>query len=597
LVFGWNRKPRDDAPKRTRLDVTPAPRPEVVADPASDDLSARKGLRLVELARRAGDKDEPKTLSAALERMNEAEETLRAIGAGEVDAFVIADEKGRRVFTLSTADRLYRMFVENMRDGAATLSADGLILYANQRLAELLSCTKEQLVGSSFATFVSGDFTIALEDARSAGSLGAAVQLELIDGDGAAVPVLVGAARLNIDGDVLDCVTLTDRRAQKELEQQLRHAQRMEAIGSLAGGIAHDFNNMLTVILGHSSVLLQEMPDAASREAVEKIDQAAGSASELTAQLLAFSRQQIMQPEVTNANDVVTETLTMLDRLLGEDILLQQRLDPELGSILVDRSQLGQVVLNLAVNGRDAMPEGGTLSIQTGNVELDRAYAAEHRDVVPGRYVLLQVSDTGTGMSEETRNRVFDPFFTTKESGTGLGLATVYGIIKQSDGHASVYSEPGIGTTFKVYFPTTNAPVTPALQPTLDISPEGDETILLVEDNAEIRVLVSRLLEGYGYTVLTAEDGPTAIALVADEQTPRIDLLLTDVVMPRMNGREVAEILVASLPGLQVLFTSGYPSDITLQHGISEGRTAFIQKPYHVDELARKIRGVLAGDA
>jgi two-component system cell cycle sensor histidine kinase/response regulator CckA len=577
--------------------MTPGLRPVVVADPASEDLSARIGLRLVELARRAGDEDKPTTLSAALERMNEAEETLRAIGAGEVDAFVIADEKGRRVFTLSTADRLYRMFVENMRDGAATLSADGLILYANQRLAELLSCTKEQLVGSSFATFVSGDLTIALDDARTAGALGAAVQLELVDGDGATVPVLIGASRLNIDGDVLDCVTLTDLRAQKELEQQLRHAQRMEAIGSLAGGIAHDFNNMLTVILGHSSVLLHEMPDAASREAVEKIDQAAVRASELTAQLLAFSRQQIMQPEVTNANDVVTETLTMLDRLLGEDILLQQRLDPELGSILVDRSQLGQVVLNLAVNGRDAMPEGGTLSIQTGNVELDRAYAAEHRGVVPGRYVLLQVSDTGTGMSEETRNRVFDPFFTTKKSGTGLGLATVYGIIKQSGGHASVYSEPGIGTTFKVYFPTTNAPVTPALHPTLDISPEGDETILLVEDDAEIRELVSHLLEGYGYTVLTAEDGPTAIALVADEQTPRIDLLLTDVVMPRMNGREVAETLLASLPALQVLFTSGYPSDITLQHGISEGRTAFIQKPYLVDELARKIRGVLEGNA
>jgi two-component system cell cycle sensor histidine kinase/response regulator CckA len=243
------------------------------------------------------------------------------------------------------------------------------------------------------------------------------------------------------------------------------------------------------------------------------------------------------------------------------------------------------------------MPEGGTLSIQTDNVELDAAYAADHAEVVPGRYVLLQVSDNGAGMSEETRNRVFDPFFTTKKEGTGLGLATVYGIIKQSGGHAAVYSEPGIGTTFKVYFPTTNAPILPAARPVEDLSPEGDETILLVEDDGEIRVLVSELLESYGYTVLTAEDGPTAVALVADAQTSRIDLLLTDVVMPQMNGREVADALRASLPGLHVIFTSGYPADTILQRGISDGRTAFIQKPYLVDELARKIRGVLTSDA
>jgi two-component system cell cycle sensor histidine kinase/response regulator CckA len=564
----------------------------------SDDRLVTKGLRLVELGRRAdGGDDTPTTLTAALERMHEAEETLRAIGAGEVDAFVISDEKGQRVFTLSTADRLYRMFVENMRDGAATLSPDGLILYANQRLTELLSRTKEQMVGSSFATFVAGDFTLGTDGAPGADTLGTAMELELVAADGAVIPVLIRTSHLEVDGDTLVCVTLTDLRAQKALEQQLRHAQRMEAIGSLAGGIAHDFNNMLTVILGYSSVLLNDMPDAPSREAVEKIDQAAVRATELTAQLLAFSRQQIMQPEVTNTNEVVAETLTMLDRLLGEDILLQQRLEPELASILVDRSQLGQVVLNLAVNGRDAMPDGGTLSIQTDNVELDAAYATDHPEVVPGLYVLLQVTDTGAGMSEETRSRVFDPFFTTKKEGTGLGLATVYGIIKQSGGHAAVYSEPEIGTTFKVYFPTTNAPIMPAARPVDDVAPEGDETILLVEDDDEIRVLVSQLLESYGYTVLTAANGATAIALVADDQTPRIDLLLTDVVMPLMNGREVAERLAASLPGLRVIFTSGYPSDSVLRHGISDGRTAFIQKPYLVDELARKIRAVLTSDA
>ncbi|MDX6504267.1 MAG: two-component system, cell cycle sensor histidine kinase and response regulator CckA, partial [Gaiellaceae bacterium] len=404
----------------------------------SKEPTAQRGLRLVELVRRLdGGDDEPSTLSVALERMRQAEDTLRAIGAGEVDAFLISDEHGRRVFTLSTADRLYRMFVENMRDGAATLSTDGLVLYANQRLAELLSCSKDELVGSPFAKFVAGDFALGLDDATGAG---ATVELELLDAGGVAVPALIGVTRLEVEGDALVCVTLTDLRAQKGLEQQLRQAQRMEAIGSLAGGIAHDFNNLLTVIRGYSSILVHEKAEPETREAIERIDQAAVRATELTAQLLAFSRQQVMQPEVTNANAVVTEVLVLLERLLGEHILLERRFEPELASILVDRSQLGQVVLNLAVNGRDAMPEGGTLSIQTDNVRLDAAYAADHRDVEPGPYSLLQVTDTGTGMNQETRDRVFDPFFTTKEEGTGLGLATVYGIIKQSGGHAAVYS-------------------------------------------------------------------------------------------------------------------------------------------------------------
>ncbi|MDX6473392.1 MAG: two-component system, cell cycle sensor histidine kinase and response regulator CckA [Gaiellaceae bacterium] len=566
------------------LGVTPRP---------SKEPTAQRGLRLVELVRRLdGGDDEPSTLSVALERMRQAEDTLRAIGAGEVDAFLISDEQGRRVFTLSTADRLYRMFVENMRDGAATLSTDGLILYANQRLAELLSCSKDELVGSPFAKFVAGDFALGLDDATGAG---ATVELELLDAGGVTVPALIGVTRLEVEGDALVCVTLTDLRAQKGLEQQLRQAQRMEAIGSLAGGIAHDFNNLLTVIRGYSSILVHENAEPETREAIERIDQAAVRATELTAQLLAFSRQQVMQPEVTNANAVVTEVLVLLERLLGEHILLERRFEPELASILVDRSQLGQVVLNLAVNGRDAMPEGGTLSIQTDNVRLDAAYAADHRDVEPGPYILLQVTDTGTGMNQETRDRVFDPFFTTKEEGTGLGLATVYGIIKQSGGHAAVYSEPGMGTTFKVYFPTTNAPIVPTPSPIEGLPPEGGETILLVEDDDQIRVLISGLLKSYGYTVLVAENGAQALALAADTQTHTIDVLLTDVVMPVMNGRQVADELMALLPGLRVIFTSGYPADTILRHGIAEGHTAFLQKPYLVDELARKIREVLAG--
>jgi signal transduction histidine kinase/ActR/RegA family two-component response regulator len=576
----------------------PGPPRAVEADPLSGPAAERVGLRLVEIARVAqGADDEPKTLADALERLTEAEGTLRAIGAGEVDAFVISDDSGRSVFTLSSADRLYRMFVENMRDGAATLAPGGLILYANQRLADLLSCSKEELVGSPLVKFVAGDIPFELENVDGAGGLGATAEIDLLGCDDVVIPVLVGASALEVDGDQLACLTFTDLRAQKLLEEQLRHAQRMESIGSLAGGIAHDFNNMLTVILGYSSVLVRETTDATSQHAVEQIDRAAMKATDLTAQLLAFSRQQVMQPEVTDANAVVAETLKLLDRLLGDDILLEQRLHPDLASILVDRSQLGQVILNLAVNGRDAMVDGGTLALRTENVELDDAYAATHRGVVPGRYVLLQVSDSGVGMDEETRERVFDPFFTTKGDGTGLGLSTVYGIVKQSGGHASVYSEEGLGTTFKVYFPVTDSQPLPAAPRVEGISPEGNETILLVEDDEPIRLLVSRILGAYGYTVLAVADGQEALALVADGRTRPIDLLLTDVVLPGMNGREVADKLTIALPGLRVLFTSGYPSDTILRHGIAEARNAFIQKPYLVDELARKIRELLTSDA
>ncbi|MDX6513905.1 MAG: hypothetical protein QOE36_3409 [Gaiellaceae bacterium] len=538
------------------------------------------------------------TRAEALARMTEAEDTLRAIAAGEVDAFVMSDgEQGRRVFTLSTSDRLYRMFVENMRDGAATLSSSGLILHANQRLADLLSCSTETIVGSPLARFVAGGAPADLGETQSGGGLGAAVEIELVDNNGDVVPVLVGASPLEVDGDHLTCLTFTDLSAQKALEEQLRQAQKMEAIGSLAGGIAHDFNNILTVIRGYSGMLIRGMDEAKSRGAAERIDQAAQRAAELTAQLLAFSRQQVMRPEVSDANAVVEETLTLLERLLGEDIVLESRLDPNLASILVDRSQLSQVMLNLAFNAREAMTAGGMLAIQTENVELDDVYAATHADVSPGRYVLLQVTDSGSGMDEEVRSRVFDPFFTTKDAGTGLGLSTVYGIVKQSGGHIWVYSEPGIGTTFKVYFPATDAPILPDALPVRVASREGCETILVVEDNEPLRVLVAQVLESYGYTVITAADGPSALELAAAEHAPRIHLLLTDVVMPQMNGREVAEELAALRPGLRVLFTSGYPSDTIIRHGIPEARTAFIQKPYLAEDLALKIREVLTNVA
>jgi signal transduction histidine kinase/ActR/RegA family two-component response regulator len=565
--------------------------PHAVPDASSSrpiGRTRRLGDGLVEIVAFGETDTAPSTLAEALERLAEAEDTLRAIGAGEVDAFVVSDEHGRAVFTLSTADRLYRIFVEHMRDGAATVSSNGLILYANQRLADLLSCTREDLVGLPFARFVGG--TIPLGQNAGETGVGATAEIDLLDGNGNSVPVLVGTTTIEIDHDRLACLTFTDLRGQKGLEEQLQQARKMEAIGSLAGGIAHDFNNMLAVIRGYSSILLQRITDPKSKKAVEQIEEAAARATELTAQLLAFSRQQVLQPEVTDANEVVVTTLNLLERLLGDDIVLEQHLDPELASILVDRGQLGQVVLNLAVNGRDAMVGGGTLTLRTENVELDDDYAAAHRDVVAGRYVLIRVSDSGAGMDEETQGRVFDPFFTTKEHGTGLGLSTVYGIVKQSGGHISVLSELGIGTELKLYFPATDAAILPPAPQIESHSLHGSETILVIEDDQALRVLSGLILASYGYRVLSAASGEEALAIVSDERTPTIDLLLTDVLMPVMNGREVAQQVKAVLPDVCVLFTSGYPADTILRAAIEEGRHAFIQKPYVAAELAKKIR-------
>jgi two-component system, cell cycle sensor histidine kinase and response regulator CckA len=540
------------------------------------------------------DMPEPRTLTEAWLRMTEAEETLRAIGAGEVDAFAVTETGGRRrVFTLSTADLLYRMFVENMHDGAATVSDSGLILYANDRLAELLSSPRTTVVGSSLSKFVADDGWFELEKVLGRGAAGN-LELDLVTSSGTLVSVLVGVSPLEIDGDRLMCLTFTDLSATKMLEEQLRQSNKMESIGSLAGGIAHDFNNLLTVIRGYSAILAPTIDDPLGHAAVMHIDQAAKQAAELTGQLLAFSRQQVLRPEVTDVNAVVGETLTMLDRLLGEDIQLKSLPDPELAAVLVDRSQLVQVILNLAVNAREAMPEGGSLTIQTENYVLDDAYTAMHQGVTSGHYVLLQVTDSGVGMDAETAQRIFDPFFTTKSAGTGLGLSTVYGIVKQSGGHIWIYSEPGIGTTFKVYFPVTDDPI-PLLSLPVAVGStgEGSETILLVEDNELVRVLAAEILESYGYKVLVAANGPEAIVLAALESSETIHLLLTDVVMPEMNGREVADTLTESRPELRVLFTSGYPSDTIVRHGIAEAHTAFIQKPYLPGDLALKIRELL----
>jgi signal transduction histidine kinase/CheY-like chemotaxis protein len=381
-------------------------------------------------------------------------------------------------------------------------------------------------------------------------------------------------------------------REREQLEEQLRQSQKMEAIGSLAGGIAHDFNNLLTVILGYTNLMIDRNTDARLVEGLRHIDDAAARAAELTHQMLAFSRRQILRPESTSLNEVVTDTLKLLERSIGTDIEVAVDLDSALLPIVVDRGQLGQVILNLAVNAREAMPDGGRLLIRTANLDLDEAYASTHVDVSPGAHALLQVTDTGVGMDEVTRSRIFDPFFTTKPEGTGLGLATVYGIVRQSGGSIFVYSEPGLGTTFKLYFPreaTTPVVVSPPLEPS---SLRGSETILLVEDDVAVRPLVTRVLEAYGYSVVPAASGREATE-IARHQGGSIDLLLTDIVMPGMNGRELADTLCAEYPALKVVFTSGYPADATVRAGLRETNVAFIEKPYLPADLARFLRTVL----
>jgi len=374
---------------------------------------------------------------------------------------------------------------------------------------------------------------------------------------------------------------LTERR---RLEQQLVRAQKLEAVGALAAGVAHDFNNVLMVIRACSALLLKGVAGDERRD-VEQIDEAAQRGAELTRQLLAFSKQQVLHPELADVNVVVRQTLGLLERVIGEDVDIALELASELPPIMVDRGQLGQVIVNLAVNARDAMPEGGTLAVSTAAVELDSDYAFAHAGVAPGSYVRIQVTDTGTGMSGETKEHVFDPFFTTKEAGTGLGLSTVHGIVEQSGGHIWLYSEPGSGTAFKLYFPVAEGAAVRRVEPS--VAPHGTETVLFVEDEETVRVIVAETLRSYGYTVLEAGGGEEALRTTSEHEG-HIDLLLTDVSIPGLNGHDLAELLVEAQPELAVVYTCGYPPDVN-----ASSRAAYVEKPYDPVDLARTMRAVL----
>ncbi|MFL5623258.1 MAG: PAS domain S-box protein [Gemmatimonadaceae bacterium] len=415
--------------------------------------------------------------------------------------------------------------------------------------------------------------------------------------DGTLITVEVVSEDAEVDGRPARLVLARDVTDHEVLEGQLRQAQKMEAVGQLAGGIAHDFNNLLTAIRGYSDILMESLAaNDSRREDVAEISKAAERASGLTRQLLAFSRKQILQPRVVNLNDVVTGLGSMLRRLIGEDIEMITRTGQLEGQVAADVGQLEQVLVNLAVNARDAMPKGGTLTLETADVQLDEHYGARQGATVPaGPYVMLAVSDTGIGMDRDTRARVFEPFFTTKEvgKGTGLGLSTVYGIVKQSGGFVWVYSEPGHGTTFKIYLPRVAAGASP-VAPVAEVAREnrGSETILLVEDEETVRNLATRILRKQGYTVLSARHGRQAEG-IAGEYRHDIHLVITDVVMPEMGGRDLASALGALRPDVPILYVSGYTDDEIIRRGMLEPTMAFIEKPFTANALLRKVRELL----
>ncbi|MFP4285362.1 MAG: PAS domain S-box protein, partial [Desulfovermiculus sp.] len=414
--------------------------------------------------------------------------------------------------------------------------------------------------------------------------------------DGSPFHVEVAAVPIHWQGQDGALVFFRDITERESLEAQLRRAQKLETVGRLAGGVAHDFNNILTTIMGTAGLMLGDVPaDDPLRKDIQEIQTAGERAASLTRQLLAFSRKQVLQPEVINLNDTIQSMTKMLRRMIPEDIEVQTALAEDLDQVEADEGQIEQVIMNLAINARDAMPAGGRMSIETANADLDETYARSHASVSPGSFVKLSVSDTGIGMSKEVQEQVFEPFFTTKDKGkgTGLGLSTVYGIVKQSNGSIWVYSEPDKGTTIKIYLPrveTSRPEARPSEKDVPDLT--GAETVLVVEDDAQVRSLAVKALKGYGYTVLTAENSAEALK-VATDYTNHIHLVLTDVIMPGMNGKEMAEQLKAARPEMMVLYMSGYTDNAIVHHGVLDPGVAFIGKPFTLAALGRKVREVL----
>jgi len=413
--------------------------------------------------------------------------------------------------------------------------------------------------------------------------------------DGTLIEVQTSGHEITFAGRRAELVVIDDVTERKRLEEQFRQAQKMEAVGRLAAGVAHDFNNLLTAILGTTDLMIEDLPaDDPDREGLLDIRGAAERAAVLTRQLLTFSRQQVVSPRMLRLNELITDLVKLLRRLLGEDVTIASALAPDCGAVKADPGQLEQVLVNLAVNARDAMPNGGRLTIETRNVDLDADYPTERVMIPAGRYVMLAVTDNGTGMDAQTNARIFEPFFTTKPvgKGTGLGLATVYGVVQQTGGYIWLYSELGHGTSFKIYLPRVDADgPQPAEEEQRASALDGSETVLVAEDEEAVRLIIAKALEARGYRVLSARDGSEALELAAGHGG--IDLLVTDVVMPDMNGRELSRCLTEARPNLRTLYLSGYTDDAMLHRGVLQEGVAFLQKPFSLGALARKVRDVI----
>jgi two-component system cell cycle sensor histidine kinase/response regulator CckA len=507
-------------------------------------------------------------------------------------------EQRRTAEALGASEERYRALMEHAHDAIFVNNEYGVVQEVNRAAEILVGATREEIVGRSFLETlrdedreqVLANFRKTLERGRTLKLL----QVQIQRRDGTTVPAEVTASVVQIGGKPFVVGLLRDVSERNAMAEQLRVAQKMDAIGQLAGGVAHDFNNLLTAILGYSQLLAPELRGNPEHfTAIEEIRKAGERAAGLTRQLLAFSRKQILEPKVLDLNEVVHRMEEMLSRLIGEDIQIMMKLDPALGSVRADAGQIEQVIMNLAVNARDAMPKGGEIAVETANAELAESYTQTHVPVRPGLYVMLAVSDTGFGMDSATRERIYEPFFTTKEKGqgTGLGLSTVYGIVKQSSGYIWVYSEPGRGTSFKVYLPRVQLPAEKLVVPEPAALPSlGNETILLVEDEDSVRALARRTLEASGYRVLEAADGGGAVEIALAET---VDLLLTDMVLPGMGGRAIAARIHEIHPQAKVLYTSGYTDDVIFRGGLLERGAAFLEKPFTPNVLARRVRQVL----
>jgi two-component system, cell cycle sensor histidine kinase and response regulator CckA len=511
-----------------------------------------------------------------------------------------AVEIKRNEQALRRSEARYRSLVQSSVYGIYRSSLEGRFLDVNPALITMLgygSAEEVLLLDPESDIFAHPEeHTRLIDEFRRTGRLDG-IEVKWKRKDGSAVTVRIsGRAVSSADepADVLEAIAedVTDRRA---LEDQFRQAQKMEAVGRLAGGVAHDFNNLLMVISGYAEVILAKLDaEHPLRDKAYAIQQASDRATTLTRQLLAFSRKQLLELKVVDVNAIVADMERLLRPLIGENIALIARLAPEAGCTRADAGQLEQVLMNLVVNAKDAMPNGGTLTIQTQNIELDDSHRAQ-TFIRPGNYVMLSVSDTGTGMDKETQSRIFEPFFTTKEKGkgTGLGLSTVYGIVKQSGGYVMVHSEEGRGTSFQIYLPRVEGTTEKHVVPAAATAVGGTETILLVEDEESVRQLVRDTLEAKGYRVIEGGDGEAGLA-AATKHEGKIDLVITDVVMPGLGGRELVERLLKTRPGTKVLYLSGYTEDAILSEGTIENGTAFLQKPFTLQNLSRKVREVLA---